>query len=225
LIQIRECVAALAHGLRTKKTKGKPTMKRTLSALAITTALAVLAGPVAAQSQGDWTVGVGLGYVNPKSNNGTLAGAAATVDEDVRPTFTVEYFIRDNLGIELLAATPFEHDVSLGGAVAASVKHLPPTLSLNYHFPTQGKFKPFVGAGINYTTFFEETTALGTLELDDSIGIALQAGADYMISDRGALRFNVRWIDISTDATLNGAAIGTAEIDPVVLGVSYVHRF
>jgi outer membrane protein len=200
-------------------------MKRTLSALAITTALVALAGPLAAQSQGDWTVGVGLGYVNPKSNNGTLAGAAATVDEDLRPTFTVEYFIRDNLGIELLAATPFEHDVALGGAVAASVKHLPPTLSLNYHFPTQSKFKPFVGAGINYTTFFEETTALGTLELDDSIGIALQAGADYMISDRGALRFNVRWMDISTDATLNGAAIGTAEIDPVVLGVSYVHHF
>lgn len=207
-----------------KKTKGKRIMTR-ISALAISTALALVAAPAFAQSQGDWTVGIGLGYVNPKSDNGTLGGAAATIDENTQLTFTGEYFIRDNLGIELLAATPFKHDVSLNGAYAATVKHLPPTLSLNYHFPVQGKFKPYVGAGINYTTFFEESTPGGTIALDDSFGIALQAGADYMISDRGALRFNVRWIDIETDVRLNGNPVGTAEIDPVVIGVSYVHRF
>lgn len=220
-----ECVLRRSeYGGVNKKTKGKRIMTR-FSALALSTALALTAAPAFAQSQGDWTVGVGLGFVNPKSNNGTIAGAAATVDEDVRPIFTAEYFIRDNLGIELLAATPFEHEVRLGGAVAASVKHLPPTLSLNYHFPTQSKFKPYVGAGVNYTTFFEESTALGNLTLDDSFGLALQAGVDYMVSDKGSMRLNVRWIDIDTDVRLNGAAIGTAEIDPVVVAVSYVHRF
>lgn len=200
-------------------------MKRMTKALVLSTAMAALAAPALAQSQGDWTVGIGVGHVNPKSNNGTLAGAKATVDSDTRPTFTVEYFIRDNLGVELLAATPFKHDVKLGGAYAATVKHLPPTLSLNYHFPTQSTFKPFIGAGINYTTFFDEKSPLGKISLKDSWGIAAHAGVDYQISDAGALRFDVRWMDIDSDVTLNGAKIGTAKIDPVVVGFSYIHRF
>lgn len=197
-------------------------MKKSLAILAMTS---MLASPAFAQSQGDWTVGVGAGWANPKSNNATVGGATLSVDENVRPTFTVEYFIRDNIGIELLAATPFQHDISLGGANIASVKQLPPTLSVNYHFPTETAFKPFVGIGLNYTTFFDETTTLGTLKLEDSWGVALHAGADYQVSDHGSLRFDVRWIDINTDATLNGAALADVEIDPIVVGFSYIHRF
>ncbi|AHD10208.1 OmpW/AlkL family protein [Phaeobacter gallaeciensis] len=200
-------------------------MTRMVSALALSTALAALAGPALAQSQGDWTLGVGIANVNPKSDNGTVAGAAATIDDDTALTFTAEYFIRDNIGIELLAASPFEHDISLNGAYTATTKHLPPTLSVNYHFPTQTKFKPFVGIGINYTTFFEESSPAGVISLDDSVGLALNLGADWQISDRGALRVNVRYMDIETDVTLNGTKIGTAEIDPVTVGFGYVHRF
>lgn len=200
-------------------------MKNLIASLALTTAMVAVAAPVAAQSQGDWTFGIGAGWVSPKSTNATVGGAVLSVDEDVRPTFTVEYFIRDNIGIELLAATPFSHDISLGGTNIGSTKQLPPTLSVNYHFPTQTNFKPFVGLGINYTTFFEEESSLGTLELSDSWGIAVHAGADYQITDNGSLRFDVRWIDINTDATLNGAALTDVEIDPWVVGVSYVHRF
>ncbi|APX17364.1 hypothetical protein BWR17_17020 [Phaeobacter inhibens] len=200
-------------------------MTRMVSALALSAALAALAGPALAQSQGDWTLGVGIANVNPKSHNGTVAGAAATIDDDTALTFTAEYFIRDNIGIELLAASPFEHDISLNGAYTATTKHLPPTLSVNYHFPTQTKFKPFVGVGINYTTFFEESSPAGVISLDDSVGLALNLGADWQISDRGALRVNVRYMDIETDVTLNGTKIGTAEIDPVTVGFGYVHRF
>ncbi|ATG35100.1 MULTISPECIES: OmpW family protein [Phaeobacter] len=200
-------------------------MTRMVSALALSAALAALAGPALAQSQGDWTLGVGIANVNPKSDNGTVAGAAATIDDDTALTFTAEYFIRDNIGIELLAASPFEHDISLNGAYTATTKHLPPTLSVNYHFPTQTQFKPFVGIGINYTTFFEESSPAGVISLDDSVGLALNLGADWQISDRGALRVNVRYMDIETDVTLNGAKIGTAEIDPVTVGFGYVHRF
>lgn len=201
-------------------------MKRTPKALLLSSALALLAAPAFAQSQGDWTVGLGLANVNPKSGNGTLAGGEADIDDDVSITFTFEYFIRDNLGLELLAATPFEHDIAIDGVGAAgSTKHLPPTLSLNYHFANNSAWTPYVGAGVNYTSFFEEDSPLGTLSLDDSWGISLQAGVDYQISDAGSLRLNVRWFDIDSDATLNGAAIGTAEIDPVLFGVAYVHRF
>lgn len=201
-------------------------MNKKFAILTLSTALAALSAPAFAQSQGDWTVGVGVGYVDPKSDNGTLAGFSTEVGSDARPIFTVEYFFRDNLGIELLAATPFKHDVTLGGSVdAGSVKHLPPTLSLNYHFPTNSAWKPYVGVGLNYTTFFDEESPLGDLKVDDSFGASVQAGLDYLVSDTGALRLNVRWFDIDSDVTLNGTDIGTVEIDPWLVGVSYVHRF
>lgn len=201
-------------------------MTNKLAALTLSTALVALAAPAFAQSQGDWTVGVGVGYLNPKSDNGTLAGQKTEIDSDTRPIFTAEYFIRDNLGIELLAATPFKHTVTLGGSTeAGTVKHLPPTLSLNYHFPTNSAWKPYVGAGLNYTIFFDEQSALGDLKVDDSFGVSLQAGLDYMVSDNGAVRLNVRWFDIDTDVKLNGTKIGKADIDPFLVGVSYVHKF
>lgn len=189
--------------------------------------IAMLAAtPAFAQSQGDWTIGLGLGSVMPKSGNGTLAGGQADIDDNISATITAEYFIRDNLGIELLAAFPFEHDISISGlGYAGSVKHLPPTLSLNYHIPTKTALKPYVGIGVNYTTFFEEESALGVLALDDSFGVSVQAGLDYMLANGSALRANIRWIDIDSDATLDGVSIGEAEIDPIVVNFAYVFKF
>lgn len=183
------------------------------------------AAPALAQSAGDWTLGFGLGYVGPKDDNGLLAGAATTIDSSVRPTLTAEYFLRDNLGVELLAAAPFKHTATIAGVGTATTKQLPPTLSLVYHFDQGGKFVPFAGAGLNYTIFFSEKSALGTVKMDDSFGVALMAGFDVRLSERGALRTEVRWMDIDSDVTLNGAPIGTAEIDPLVVGVSYVIKF
>ncbi len=201
-------------------------MQTTIRTLATGALIALSAVQALAQSQGDWTGSLGIANVAPKSGNGTLAGGEADVGSDASVTFTLEYFIRDNLGLELLAATPFEHDVSIAGIGAAgSTKHLPPTLSLNYHFPTGGAWKPYVGAGINYTTFFDEESPLGTLQLDNSWGISVQAGIDYQMTENDALRVNVRWFDIDTDVSLNGTAIGTAEIDPWLVGVAYVRRF
>lgn len=196
----------------------KPTLAFALLALGV-------AAPALAQSAGDWTVGVGLGLVSPKDDNGLLAGAATTIDENTRPTLTVEYFPWDNIGVELLAATPFKHTATIAGVGTATTKHLPPTLSLVYHIPTAGKLTPFVGAGINYTAFFSEKSALGVVKMDDSVGLAVKAGVDFALSDKGALRTEVRWMDIDTDVSLGGAAIGTAEIDPIVVGVSYVMKF
>jgi outer membrane protein len=201
-------------------------MKRLSTTLVLTTALATVAGgAVMAQSAGDWTVGVGIGYLEPKSDNGDLANMDATIGDDPRPLFTAEYFVMDNVGVALLAATPFEHDSSLNGNKIGTTRHLPPTLSLNYHFDTNSAWKPYAGIGVNYTTFFEEESSLGSLRLDDSWGLAVQAGVDYQITEKGAVRLNVRWFDIDSDAKLNGADIGTAEIDPVLVGMSYVHKF
>lgn len=199
-------------------------MKQILSALLVSTA-ALTAAPAMAQSAGDMTLSFGLGIVDPKSDNGVLAGGKATIDDNIRPTIAFEYFVRDNIGIEVLGALPFKHTIALNGVDTAKTKHLPPTVSVNYHFPTGGKFKPFVGVGINYTTFFEEETSLGELKIDDSWGLAATIGADYALSDKRALRAELRYIDIDADVYLNGGYIGTAEIDPLVANVAYVVKF
>ncbi len=200
-----------------------------LSSLAV--ALSLAAAPAMAQSKGDWTLSAGVHQVAPKSDNGTLAGGLEVdVDSDIKPTITGEYFIADNLGIEVLAALPFKHDININGlGRVGSTKHLPPVVTLQYHFNSQGKVSPFVGAGVNYTTFFsEETTgalAGADLKLEDSWGLAAHAGLDFKVAENGSLRVDVRWIDIDSKVKLNGEKIGTVNIDPLVYGVAYVFKF
>lgn len=205
-------------------------MTKTRTLLSLTTALIALASPALAQSQGDMTLGFGVGWVNPDSSYSTTAAGPLRADDDIRPTLTFEYFIADNLGIEILAATPFEHKVELQGAGdIVKLKHLPPTLSLQYHFQTGSGISPFLGAGLNYTHFWDEK-GIGALagtpvSLDDSWGIALHAGVDIDISDKAAIRADVRWMNIETDVKVAGAPIGKVKIDPVVLGMSYIMKF
>ena len=195
-------------------------------------AVSLAAAPAMAQSKGDWTVSAGVHQVAPKSNNGSLAGGTlkVDVDSDIKPTITGEYFIADNLGIEVLAALPFKHDININGlGRVGSTKHLPPVVSLQYHFNSKGKVSPFVGAGLNYTTFFSEDTtgalAASKLKLEDSWGLAAHAGIDFAIGEKGALRVDLRWIDIDSKVKLDGEKIGTVNIDPLVYGVSYVFKF
>lgn len=206
-------------------------MIRRFAPLAAAIALAGLAMPAFAQEAGTWTVGIGAHQVNPKSDNGSLVGGTLDVEvgSNVRPTITAEYFIRDNLGIEVLASWPFEHDIDINGlGNVGSTKHLPPTVSIQYHFG-DGKVRPFVGAGVNYTYFFSEDTtgalAGNDLELDSSFGLAAHAGLDFKVGDKGSVRVDARWIDIDTDVKLNGTDIGTVNIDPLVYGVAYVMEF
>jgi outer membrane protein len=175
--------------------------------------------------------------VDPKSNNGTLADGtfSVQVDDDIRPTISGEYFVANNIGVELLAAIPFHHDITLtdndGNQVDAKTQHLPPTLSLQYHFDGYNmpmNVKPFVGVGVNYTTFFKERVYLGNgndLELDDSVGIAGHVGLDIPFAPTEAFRIDARYMDIKTDASLNGNDIGEVDISPWVYGVAFVKQF
>ena len=206
-------------------------LRRIPIVIALAAALCGAAAPALAQSAGDWTFAIGAHQVAPKSDNGSLAGGTLHVDvgSDIKPTLTAEYFIRDNLGIEILASWPFQHDVAIDGlGTIGATRHLPPTVSLQYHFG-QGRTKPFVGAGVNYTLFFSEDSkgalAGSDLELDPSWGLAAHAGIDFAIGQQGALRVDARWMDIDTDVKLDGSDIGTVEIDPLVYGVAYVWRF
>lgn len=201
-----------------------------LAPLAAATVL-MLASPAFAQQAGDWTFSVGAHNVSPKSDNGSLAGGTLDVDvgDSWRPTITAEYFLTQNWGLEILASFPFEHDIDLNGTRAGSTKHLPPTVSLQYHFNASEKVKPFIGAGVNYTIFFDEETRgplAGTdLDLDNSFGLAAHAGIDFTIGTNKWLRLDARWIDIDTDAEVNGAGVGTVNIDPMVYGAAFVWSF
>ncbi|MGP5311763.1 OmpW/AlkL family protein [Psychrobacter faecalis] len=206
------------------------------TALSMTTAFAVPAGT--------WSIAAGAHYVDPKSDNGTLANtdlglvANVDVDGDVRPTISGEYFIANNVGVELLAAIPFHHDFTLNDAtgnelLTGKTQHLPPTLSLQYHFDGYNlpmNVKPFVGVGVNYTTFFKEKISNGAdLDLDDSVGVAGHIGLDIPFAPTESFRIDARYMDIKTDASLNidgtKYELGEVDISPWVYGVAFVKQF
>lgn len=201
-----------------------------IAPIAAALALAISA-PALAQEAGDWTFSVGAHVVAPKSDNGSLAGGTldADVGDDWRPTITAEYFFSPNLGLEILASLPFEHDIELNGVKAGSTRHLPPTFTLQYHFRNDTMVTPFVGAGVNYTHFFDEETTgplAGTdLSLDASWGLAAHAGLDFAIGTNKWLRIDARYMDIDTDVKVNGADVGTVNIDPMIYGAAFVWSF
>ena len=190
-------------------------------------AIGLCAQPLtAAAEQGDWILRGGLGIVDPKSDNLTLGGALGVQEVQVETgtslTFEATYMFAERWGVELLAAWPFSHDVDAdltggGSTTLTDIKHLPPTLSLQYHFNPDGTFRPYIGAGLNYTMIFDEGSVAGqNLDLDNSFGLAGQLGLDIGVSDNVFVNLGVRYIDIDSDASLNGADIGTVEIDPFV---------
>ena len=175
---------------------------------------------------GDWLVRAGASYVNPASDNSDIV----SVDSDTSITFNFSYMMTDIWALELLAAVPFKHDIELlDGTKVGSTKHLPPTLSLQYHFRPTAQFQPYLGIGINYTNFFSEKTT-GPLEgidldLGDSWGLAGQIGFDVLFNDDWFFNLDVRYIDIDTKASLDGVSIGKVEIDPWVFGGHIGYRF
>ncbi|MGB0893624.1 MAG: outer membrane protein OmpW, partial [Parashewanella sp.] len=146
------------------------------------------------------------------------------------------YMITDNVGVELLAATPFSHDVSLAGIKIAETKHLPPTLVAQYYFgDAQSKFRPYVGAGVNFTNFFDNefTNDLGgrlkNLSLENSWGLAAQAGFDYQLNKNWLVNASVWYakIDTTVKFTLDdkaNVAVKT-DINPMVYMVSIGYTF
>jgi outer membrane protein len=199
--------------------------------------------------QGDFIVRAGLTTVSPDDSSsnifvGSDLGVNLSVGDDTQLGLNVAYFVSDRLNIEVLAATPFTHDVNFGvsdplgtGDRLGEVTHLPPTITLNYYFNNPSSaFQPYVGAGINYTVFFDEdftsandAAGLKNLSLDNSFGLSAQLGVDYMVNDQWFINGSVRWIDIDTEASfnLNGTPgnVNSIEIDPMVYTISLGYRF
>ncbi|NKF23484.1 OmpW/AlkL family protein [Solimonas marina] len=201
-------------------------MNKTLLALAAATALTYAAAAPAYQT-GDWIVRGGSHYVDPKSNNSDIVD----VDGAFGLTGSIEYFVAPQFAVDVLLAVPFKHDIKLadGGDKVASTRDLPPTLSLVWYPNVSTTVHPYIGAGLNYTTFFDEKTKgalAGTkLSLDDSFGFAAVGGIAFDLSDHWQIGADVRWFDIDTKAKVDGSSIGTVEIDPFGYGLNVGYRF
>ena len=229
-------------------------------------AVVVASGSVMAQAyeKGDWVLRAGATTVDPQTDSDdiNLPGglvAEADVDSDTQLGIIPAYMFGDNWGVEVLAATPFKHDIEARGKGsikgtnldAGSTKHLPPTVSVQW-YPLggqSGRWQPYVGVGLNYTVFFDKdvdnelvgllgdltsgTVNGADLKLDDSWGLAAQAGLDVLINDNWAFNVGVWYIDIDTTAEITAKADGVTaakvkfdvDIDPWVYNVGIAYKF
>lgn len=209
-----------------------------------------LAAPVAhAHQAGDFILRAGAITTAPNEDSGDIkldgtkvGGTKATLDSDTQLGLAFAYMLTDHIGLELLAATPFQHEVGvkgLGGKLA-NIKQLPPTLSLQYYpMEPTSKFQPYAGIGLNYTLFFDEDLSssrkaqgFSNMKLKDSVGLAGQLGMDYMLTDNLLVNAAVWYVDIDTKATIDGpSALGvgktkvSVDVDPWVYMVGVGYKF
>jgi outer membrane protein len=213
------------------------------SPIALVFATSLFSLSALSHQQGDWIARVGATNVSTDGKGDVFAGDSDTtldaeVGNNTQLGLNLALMLSDHLAIEVLAATPFEHDIQLSnGADFATVKHLPPTLSALYYFTASDTaFQPYIGAGINYTVFFDESlssTAIDALNandlgLDDSWGFAVQTGFDYAFDDHWMLNASVRYIDIETTASFNLGEVASSvdvAIDPIVSSITVGYRF
>ena len=210
-------------------------MKKTLLAAAALCALT--SGAAMAQNypqDGKWMVRARAVHLD-SANGGAAGDKGVSVNDKWIPELDISYFFTPNLAAELILTYPQKHDVRLGGTKIGSVKHLPPTLLAQYHFTGLGAFKPYVGAGINYTTFFDESvndtgkkTGISDLSLKDSWGAAGQVGMDYLINRDWLINMSVWYMDIDTTANYKLGNLDKAQwtINPSGdLALDYTYNF
>ena len=197
-------------------------MKRSLILIAAVLCIASMLAPVQA-ADGKWMMrGRGL-YVSPNaSGDSDLEG----VDVDGQLTFEIDFtrFFGKHLGLELILATA-SHNVTFEDNSIGSVTLLPPCLTAQWHFLPDGTIKPYVGVGLNATFFYETTGGLDPLDFDPAYGYVLNAGLDWRVGSTASLNFDLKQIGMESDVEFDGDSIGTATIDPWILGVGLGFRF
>lgn len=204
------------------------TLKKAALGVAITAAL--FSAQAMSAEAGDLKLRVGAAGVYPTGDSEDLGGAKVEAESAWSLGLSLTYMFTDNIGLGVLGAYPFTHDIKLDGAgKVAETTELPPTITLQYFFNNSSAFTPFVGAGINYTIFWDEKTTgalAGTnLSLDDSWGYALEAGVDYDINEKWMVSAQVYYIDIDTKADSSAAGKFDVQIDPVAYLFTAGYKF
>ncbi len=205
-------------------------MSKNIRRAAVAAALAAgFVAPFAAQAQsGPWMVRVHA--LSLDSANKDSTGLGLSVNNKVFPEFDISYFFTPNLAAELVLTYPQKHDIRSNGTKIGTLKHLPPTLSVQYHFTGLGAFKPYVGGGLNYTRFssvnFDPVVAsLGPSIEKSSVGAAVGVGFDVEVANNIYLNLDVKKVQIRTDVKSNGVKAGEFRVDPLLVGVGVGMRF
>lgn len=199
--------------------------------------------------EGEYIVRAGPAIVDPDNTNnpvdldGMRTDFTVSVDDDLALGISGTYMLTDHLAVGLLVSTPFSHTVVLDNAGdfngdIVETKHLPPTLTLQYFFMApESSFQPYAGVGVNYTYFYDEKAKssalnnaanLRNVKIDDSLGLALEAGFDYMINEKLMFNAAIWYLDLDTDASINsdlGRITSDVSIDPLVYMIGLGYKF
>jgi outer membrane protein len=196
-------------------------------------AFGILAGDAMAQQSAapsPWLVRVRAVHLSPANESAPIGGVGAAdrlhVSDKTIPEVDISYFFTPNLAAELVLTYPQKHEVTLDGANIGSFKHLPPTLSAQYHFMPTSTVQPYLGAGVNYTTMSKVNLLNGAGSLEhDSWGWSLQAGVDFRIDQHWSLNLDAKKVRIRSDVFIAGARASSVNVDPVLLGIGLGYRF
>lgn len=199
------------------------TMKKHIIAIAAVTLLA--SGAAMAQDLKEGSLLVRARAVHLDSANKDTTGLGLEVNNKWLPEVDFSYFLSPNLAAELILTVPQKHTMTAGGANIGSLRHLPPTLTVQYHFDLGG-VKPYVGAGLNYTRFSSVNLLGGAADVKrNSFGPALQIGVDVPLTGNMYLNLDVKKVYIKTDVLAGGVKAGTFKVDPVLVGLGLGWRF
>ena len=197
-----------------------PRRRPVSAALVLATLLTV---PAVAQAQ-DWLVRVRAIDVVPNESS-SLSGLGA--NSQWAPEVDFSYFFNKNIAAELILATT-RHEITLNGNSLGKVSVLPPTITVQYHFTELGAFKPYVGAGLNLTWFYNNDVKLGNTPIDldnTSVGGAVQAGMDYEFQKNWYFNLDYKYIWMSTDVGAAGVTLTNLKLNPSVFGIGVGYRF
>ena len=189
----------------------------------------MLAAAHVAAQESPWLVrvrAVNLQMANDTTS--TIQTLNVNVDNKTIPEVDISYFFNKNLAAELILTVPQSQTVYAGTAALGTFKHLPPTLTIQYHFTDLGGYKPYVGAGLNYTKISSVDLKNGAtpLQLDNhSFGLAIQAGVDIPLDKNWSLNLDVKKVNLKTDVYAAGASLGTLKLNPTLVGVGVGYRF
>lgn len=200
---------------------------KTLLAPALLAALALAPAARAAETApataaGPWSVRLRATYLD-------AVDQTVKVSDKLIAEFDINYALGDTWELELVLTNPQEHDVKLGGVQIGDFKHLPPTLLLQYRPKIAAlgdKFRPYLGAGLNFTLIFDENLLGGAAKLENySVGPAGQAGFDWALNDTWSINVDVKKIFIGSDVEVGGVKVIDVNVDPLCYSLGLSYRF
>lgn len=186
------------------------------------------------KTAGKFLIGAKVLHLFTDEDSTVSIGGEAKVGDDTIPLLEFRYFFTDNIAIDTILGTTKHNADAIGTALGdidlGSVRVIPSTLTLQYHFNSSNNFLPYVGAGINYTFFYHaDPGAVANVTYHDNVGFAINFGFDYVLSENNYFNIDFKKYSLSTDVFVDAGAAGTAtakvDIDPLAVSIGYGWRF